>query len=521
MTGEIEAQIDRAESLNDLGRHAEAVQLLGPVFAAQPDHPWAMCAMARAQLGLQHYADALGMSARAAGVLPHLAWPALLASWAAGGLDRDGEAVEWAKEAVRRDPHNPLCHQRVAYTMLAVGEFGIAQDAAAHCLALDPDRADAHVLCGILAHEYGQRDRAEAFYRQALAIDPQNSRAHQGMARLSMSADRFVDGRNLAEAAERMATAVRADPKSPEIRGMLDVILHKFLARAAYFLCVGVIIARFVLDGAVSTTARLIPVALLAVPAFFIYRFLRNLPPVLRGHLAGMLRGRRIAAPVALLVVALAFLLAGVLVPPHLQIPTLGGALLLAVTARIQMEAEFRRVQRRLDPTMKPFLRTWLLWPVFLVVGLLTFAMVLAAGTGSSPAFSFVLALCFVLMTGWLALTVWTRHAGHPPGVWQRISATDLVPAGVAAALGLAAAAAVLHTALTQGAPTTFDRAAAERRIAADLSQRHGATAEVTCPDDVLGYVGEAFRCRVQGIRSVSSVEVILGPDGTYEPQLR
>lgn len=66
---------ERAQTLSDLGRYADASAAVAEVISAQPREAQAWCLMARVQLGLERPAGALQAARTAAGLAPESEQP--------------------------------------------------------------------------------------------------------------------------------------------------------------------------------------------------------------------------------------------------------------------------------------------------------------------------------------------------------------------------------------------------------------------------------------------------------------
>lgn len=146
---------------------------------------------------------------------------------------------------------------------------------------LAPLVPDTHIACGFVEAAAGNRKAALDSYRKALEIDPDNTVAHNEIARLHL---RSGTAGSLAKATMGFATAVQTDPRAGVSRHNLDVAVGTFLARAAGLLLVAAIIARgFGNSGTVAS--RIAPLALLLVPGLFVTRFVLRLTRELRRYL--------------------------------------------------------------------------------------------------------------------------------------------------------------------------------------------------------------------------------------------
>jgi tetratricopeptide (TPR) repeat protein len=260
----------RAEALIELRRFDEAVAVLTRAIGIDHNGPRGWCLLAQAQLGLGDHGAALQSTGQAAALAPDLEWTHRLASLALSRLGRHADAVAAAREAVRLDPMSWRGLTRLAQALIpATPDRSEALMTAHRALELAPLVPDTHIALGFVEAAAGHRQAALAAYHKALEIDPDNTVAHNEVARLHL---RGGTAASLARAATGFATAVRSDPRASVSRHNLDVAVGVFLARAAGLLLAAAILARgFSYSGTVAS--RIGPVALLLLPGVFVVRF--------------------------------------------------------------------------------------------------------------------------------------------------------------------------------------------------------------------------------------------------------
>ncbi len=334
----------RAAALCDLGRFDDAIGVLGPLVAAEPEAPMPWCLLARANIGAGHNEDALGCATRAVALRPDDEWPHRLRSIALGRLDRHAEAVNEARQSVRLAPHLWQTHHRLAYAHLAGGWHGDeARRAAAEACSLGPLEAVTHTAVGAVALAAGDRDTAEAAFRHALTIDPNSDVAHNELARLHLRRRSLANAGGLADAASGFASALRANPRAGASRRNLELVVQVFLARAAYFIFLDAFLVARLLGSSPSTAARAAPVVALAVPGAFVARFVGRLPPDLRRYLRGAMTGPRARVAAAIETVAVVALVAGALSPESVRPGLAVAAAIAAFVGRVALSVERRR----------------------------------------------------------------------------------------------------------------------------------------------------------------------------------
>ena len=280
------------------GEPGAAVELLGTVLAAEPDHLRALVLMTHAQLALKQHEVAFEVANHAVRVAPESAEALSALSRALTALDRHDEAVQVALEAVGREPENAYRHNRLAWALIGDGKRGVeAEQAARMAVHLNPDEADFRITYGMVMKQLDLTDRARQALRDALALEPANAVAQHELATLDVThRNPFALGR-LARGVSGLAGALRADPRQQASRFMLDVALRRFLVYTAIMLAVLAYVGWRVADFSVGGARVLAGAAALAPPAFAAY-FLARLDRSLRAYLLTVLaRGRqRVAA---------------------------------------------------------------------------------------------------------------------------------------------------------------------------------------------------------------------------------
>ena len=333
--------LEKATVLIELRRFAEAADMVARVIAGDPENGHAWCVLAQAYLGLDKPAEALKAAVTALSLDPEQEWAHRLASAAFGRLARHEEALRAAREAVRCDPHEPQTFVRLAvagsYLQWALGE---AAAAAHQAVLLAPHAAATHGAVGIVACAAGRRRTAESAFRRALAIDPQNLTALNGLAALHLQRSNLGRAGELADAAGGFAMALRTDPRSTESRRNLDYVIRVFLARVAYYVFVDAYLMGFAFRASHAVAARLAPVVLLSLPLGYSYFFLRRLSPQLRAHVRDVVRRRSTALPLSLEVIAGVLLVVAAVTPQGVRTSLATVAGVSAVAGRLMMRTQ-------------------------------------------------------------------------------------------------------------------------------------------------------------------------------------
>jgi tetratricopeptide (TPR) repeat protein len=379
--------LQRAGALCELRRFPEAAALLRETIAGEPQRHEAWSWLAAAELGAGNHQPALGAAERAIALDPDAEWPRRLASTALRLLGRIEESVGHAREAVRLDPGGWYTHTTLARSLAKHGpDLPEALAAAERAVALGPDRAEAHITAGVVAATAGDRAAAETAFRRALAIDPQSGVAHSELARLRMGGGRRANPTGLAEAATGFARSIAVDPHTASARRNLELVLRVFLAKMSYFIFIDAYLVARIGSSSGQPLARLLPIALFAIPAGYAWRFLARLSGNLREYLLRLpLQDGKIGLAVALEVLAVACLLAGALVPQSSRTGLAGGAAAAALVGRVVLWTQVEhssRVARGLQP--RPAFGTPAMWIV--AAALILTAAFLALATATSKA---------------------------------------------------------------------------------------------------------------------------------------
>jgi len=362
--------LKRAEALCDVGRFREAAKLIHSAVSRQPQEPEGWCLLARAELGAGNHEQALSAAETGVALEPDAEWPHRLRSSALLAMDRCVEAVEAARTTVRLQPGGWQAHACLARALAWTGRDGNEAIEAGQCaVELAPLEPEAHLALGQASAAAGRRDLARHAFQRTLALDPQHAVAHNELAGLNLNG-RLPEGpRALAEAVTGFATAVRTDPADAVLRYNLDITLRHFLVRIAHL----VFIAAFIVGrlGPVppnEVRVRLIPIALLAIPAVFGARFVLRLDQRLRRHLFEVITGPRLRLLAATELLAVSCLAATALVPTGIRHPLALTAVVLALLGRILHHGEVHRVQRAAGIPVVYMLGNLVLWTLALAL---------------------------------------------------------------------------------------------------------------------------------------------------------
>jgi Flp pilus assembly protein TadD len=196
------------------------------------------CLLTLALLRLEDPAQALQMAELAARIDPKNEWPQRLRSVILLRLDRNDEAHEAAREAVRLGPHVPEALCSLVRAELASGRISDARVTAERMVATAPDLALSHVMLGNVALKQGAFRGAEEHYRHALALAPQSGEA---MNYLGVALQRQGKER---QAVERFYDAARIAPTDPTAQKNLRKAITRYVgpSRTTRYVAIAIMI---------------------------------------------------------------------------------------------------------------------------------------------------------------------------------------------------------------------------------------------------------------------------------------
>ncbi|MBV9097336.1 MAG: hypothetical protein JO079_04680 [Frankiaceae bacterium] len=203
----------RATTLLDLGRHAEALQALNDL-GDEGLTATAHCLRARAYLGLNQVKEAERAAAAARAADPGNEWGYRLGAIVARQQLRPRVADELAAEAVRLAPYEPNAHQVCTLTAVDLGDVEGALAHSFELLRLAPHSADSHYTAGLAFATAGRTVDAEAAFRHALSIDPQHAPSMGALAQM-------IGRRDPEQAKQLRLAAVRTAPHVAHHRSQL------------------------------------------------------------------------------------------------------------------------------------------------------------------------------------------------------------------------------------------------------------------------------------------------------------
>ncbi len=417
-TDETTVALQRANALCELRRFTEAAELLHQTIASNPENAEAWSLLAAAELGAGNDEACLQAAETAISLDPESEWPHRLASAVLRRMDRIGESIHHAREAVHIDPNSwPAFIELARSLTYNKSDLNEAREAAAQALALAPDRAATHLAAGVVAAASKDRAGAEAFFRKALSIEPENTTAHNELARMQTKRQTRINPTGLANAASGYATSIRIDPQADQSRHKLELVLRMFLAKTSYLILLDAYIVARLTANSSTATARLLPVVLLAVPAAYATRFVTRLDTSLRAHLVRLLtRERNIRLAAGLDTVAIACLLASATAPQLARAALAGAAALSTLIARLILLSQIQHSSRaaRGLPT-SPTLSTTTLGLIATALILAAILMVYATTTAHAGAGGIVFAILCAAGSGAILYRIRRRQSSDGP----------------------------------------------------------------------------------------------------------
>ena len=170
---------------------------------------------------------------------------------------------------------------------------------------------------------------------------------------MQMKRQTRINPTGLANAASGFATSIRIDPHTERARHNLELVLRMFLAKTSYLILLDAYIIARVTSSSSNTIARLLPVALLALPAGYAWRFMAGLDTSLREHLLRLLtHDRNIRLAAGLDAAAITCLLASALAPESARAGLAGAAALSTLIARLILYSQIKHTSN--EPSSEP-----------------------------------------------------------------------------------------------------------------------------------------------------------------------
>ncbi|GLY05997.1 MULTISPECIES: tetratricopeptide repeat protein [Actinoplanes] len=170
-----EGLVSRAAALFESMQPAEAVAVLEPMLASNPESASGWTLLARVRLTLDQVEPALTAATRALELAPEDPRPPAIASRALTLLGRHDDAIAMAYRAVIVEPRNPLWQDRVAWALLAADRhLADAEQAARAAVGLEPNEAHYYFTHGVALAALGHVDQARQALLTSLRLEPEN-----------------------------------------------------------------------------------------------------------------------------------------------------------------------------------------------------------------------------------------------------------------------------------------------------------------------------------------------------------
>jgi Flp pilus assembly protein TadD len=224
--GERRQALQRAGALADRGRLADAVAVYGELLRTEPDDVQALCGLSRCLGKMGRPADGLELANRAAALAPASDWPHRLRSAHLLLLGRPRAALEAARAALALEPGGFVAMLSVFEAQAALRRGRAAAETAAMMMENHPGEPESHNAAGRAAMLRRDWTRAEAGFREALRLAPQEP-VYQS--NLAVALERR--GRR-GEAMLHFRRAVETDPGNPTVRRQLAHAIDRRLAVA-------------------------------------------------------------------------------------------------------------------------------------------------------------------------------------------------------------------------------------------------------------------------------------------------
>ncbi|MBF4160492.1 tetratricopeptide repeat protein [Nocardioides acrostichi] len=264
--------VRRAAILLDLGRAAEAEQLIGPLLAAAPEDAALLRLLARAQAEQDRPRDAehtLRLVLRSDPDDPE-AW-AHLSALRADAKDAAG-AIDAAEAVARLAPHSWVTYYTRARALMTGPRPHLSAALADinNGLRLDPHNAHCHNLAGACLEALRRFDDARSAYEEALRLDPQHPLASANLARLDTESGR------LRSSSDRVRSALANHPGEEALRGTLALVATRTSLRLSSLLMVTALVSAALLVSRVPLLPRVGAATALVLGSAILWRTLAD-----------------------------------------------------------------------------------------------------------------------------------------------------------------------------------------------------------------------------------------------------
>lgn len=329
------ADTTRARMLLELGRAAEARELLARELAAAPDSFEALALLAHASYVLGDHEAQREAAERLITLDPEEELGHRLRALACTHLDRHVEAVRDAREAVRLDPLEYRTHLVLSSALRNLSNGPLRQamldeawQAAMRAADLAPDQADTHLEAGMVAFHQREYGVSEQALRRALDLDPEHVAAMNMLGIL-----RLRDAKEH-RAGELFRAALNADPSGEPARHGMAGIAWLLLRRTLIVTsCALVLVLPMLRADSAAALRAAVACLLVLTAAAMLGRSLQRLEPAVRHWVVrAAWRVRSVTARAATTLAALTATVVAGLVPGSYGAPaTITAVLAVAV----------------------------------------------------------------------------------------------------------------------------------------------------------------------------------------------
>jgi cytochrome c-type biogenesis protein CcmH/NrfG len=213
--------IERARTLLELRRPADAERELRGLLAQNPQHSAAHSFLALALLEQGNPADAVTEAYEAVRLAPDHWFPHYVAGHVHYRERRPDLAMAAVQAALALSPEHVPTWTLLARTHMLTGHWREMADAARRGLAIDPEAAEPASLLALALVALGEAEPAKAAAAQAVRLDPDSATAHLVYGRAALA---FGDPR---EAADAFREVLRLDPGFDQARELLVAALKR------------------------------------------------------------------------------------------------------------------------------------------------------------------------------------------------------------------------------------------------------------------------------------------------------
>ncbi|NBE93452.1 MULTISPECIES: tetratricopeptide repeat protein [unclassified Nonomuraea] len=213
--------LDRARTLLQLRRPADAERELRGVLAQQPQYATAHAFLALALVLQGNAAEAVEESDEAVRLAPDHWSTHYVAAQVHHRARRPAAALAAATTALRLNPEHPPIWEQLARTHLLAGQWREAAEAARRGLAIDPEDCDLASLLAVACTVLEDAQQARAAAADAVRLDPESATAHLAYGRAELA---FGDPR---QAAQAFREVLRLDPGYGQARDLLVTALKQ------------------------------------------------------------------------------------------------------------------------------------------------------------------------------------------------------------------------------------------------------------------------------------------------------